>query len=198
MYRQASPYSILSGASLLIEFNFSTSSILRHAFPTHVWKPWKFYRSPASAWKLLASSLNQGDPATRDLLQLYLEDIGKQLNITSIEHWQYVNQRQLPTRVVQQLKHFQGLARLLPRIYPQHKWKFRPKSSNKAIDTQKLLKKLADQMLEVRCLTKIWRVFLKVFEFLNGLVALISNWLVQLNPQHKHHLLFSELLPPRQ
>jgi hypothetical protein len=94
------------GAHLLTRYQTSPIKALQTIYSQHIWLPWKFARVSTGFWEDIGNQ------------KKFVEWLGKQLNVTSMEGWYRVSLRQIrkwaPTTAFQ----YNGFGTLLKNTYP--------------------------------------------------------------------------------
>jgi len=106
------------GSSLLASNSWSPSLAVMTTYPEHPWKPWKFHRSPNNWWKQTGAKFASGDEEAAKLVREYIEDLGKQLNLSLSRpnEWKTVATSKLDRATQVQLDQLGGLQKVLARL----------------------------------------------------------------------------------
>jgi len=100
----------------------SPATAIMREYPEHLWKAWKFRRSPRHWWKALGSKLAQGDQQSLKLASEYLCEIATQHGIQTPDDWSLVSKKKVGVGVWKQFRLLGGLPAVLPLVFPTQSW----------------------------------------------------------------------------
>jgi len=98
------------------------------AYPEHLWRPWRFTKTPSYWWQDVAARFVSGDIQAESTVREYIEEIANKCKIKTLEDWLHVG---LSTKDQARLSLLGGQEKVLQRLYPLHDWKSGNNSSGK-------------------------------------------------------------------